>query len=46
MTWVPKNRATDGEDDDSKNGEDEKGKYRKNFLKLSFKFDFGLTPKG
>ena len=27
MTWVPKNRATDGEDDDSKNGEDEKGKY-------------------
>ena len=28
MTWVPKNRATDGEDDDSKNGEDEKGKYK------------------
>lgn len=24
MTWVPKNRATDGEDDDSKNGEDDK----------------------
>ena len=35
MTWVPKNRATDGEDDDSKNGEDEKGKYAKFFLNLT-----------
>ena len=29
MTWVPKNRATDGEDDDSKNGEDDKGNFEK-----------------
>ena len=36
MTWVPKNRATDGEDDDSKNGDDDKGKNQKKLITKVF----------